>query len=221
MLTALIDKQDNFEIVRDQIASLLALESKNQGALATKDGQDPADFTFRMFIERVNPWESFSNEDDISPIVNIWFDSSNYDQAASDIVERQASQTTYNIDIYGYGTAESDPNGGQFMGDEMAARESQRAYRLVRNILMAAENTYLQLQGTVWQRWPQSVNNFQPQFDNQAVERVQAVRLVLAVTFNEFSPQVDSVELELLSVLVNRAEDGELLVQADFEYPLT
>jgi hypothetical protein len=41
------------------------------------------------------------------------------------------------------------------------------------------------------------------------------------VTFNEFSPQVESVDLEAVRVDVERTEDGEIVAQAGYDYPLT
>ena len=96
--------------------------------------------------------------------------------------------------------------------------EAQRAYRLVRNILMAGEYTYLGLRGLVWSRWPQSATSFQPQLDGRAIQHVQGFRLAFRVVFNEFSPQVAEEVLEFVSIDFKRAEDGEILVEADYDY---
>ena len=143
MITELIDKQDNFEVVRDQITAILVTEIANQMQLATNAGKDPNDWKLRIFKERSNPWEQLLNEQtDRSPIVNIWYDNSNFQPNKSNISERQASETVYNIDCYGYGLSQDDGNGGHLPGDREAALEVQKALRLVRNILMAAEYTY-------------------------------------------------------------------------------
>ena len=219
MIAELIDKQDNSEIVRDQIAAILATEVANQQALATADGKDPADYKLRIYIERSNPWEAFLNDQtDRSPIVNVWFDSSNFDKGASNIVERQKTEATFNIDCIGFGMSEDVPGGGHKAGDKEAALEVQRAIRLVRNILMAAEYTYLGMQGVVWQRWPQSITSFQPQIDGRQIQQIVGARLAFNVVFNEFSPQVPAVTLELVSAEVSRSEDGEVIVNADYDY---
>ena len=83
---------------------------------------------------------------------------------------------------------------------------------------MAAEYTYLGLQGLVWQRWPQSITVFQPQLDGRQMQQIVGARLALRVVFNEFSPQVEAETLELLSVDVIRAEDGEIVLEADYDY---
>ena len=219
MITELIDKQDNFEVIRDQIAAILATEIANQMQLATDGGKNPDDWKLRIFSERSNPWEQLLNEQsDRSPIVNVWFDNSNFDPAASNIVERQKTEGVFNIDCYGYGISSDEVGGGHNPGDKEAAFEVHKALRLVRNILMAAEYTYLGLRGTVWGRWPQSITVFQPQLDGRQMQQIVGARLAFRVVFNEFSPQVVAETLELVSVDVRRTEDGEIVVEADYDY---
>lgn len=218
-ISTLIDKQDTFEIVRDQIAAILTTEIASQMQLAADAGKNPNDWKLRIFTERSNPWEEFLNEPvDISPLVNVWFDNSGFDPSKSNVVERQASETVYNIDCYGYGRSRDDGATGHIPGDREASFEVQRALRLVRNILMSAEYTYLGLRGTVWHRMPQSITAFQPQLDARQMQQIVGARLAFRVVFNEFSPQVESVDLELLSVDVIRTEDGEIVLEADYDY---
>jgi len=221
MIPTLIDKQDNFEIVRDQIATILVTEVANQMTLATIAGEDPDDWELRIFTERSNPWEQFLNEQtDRSPLINIWYDNSNFVPSGSNISERQETVGIFNIDCYGYGKSADISGGGHTPGDQEAAFEVQKALRLVRNILMAAEYTYLDLRGLVWQRWPQSITVFQPQIDAAKVLQIVGARIAFKVTFNEFSPQVTENTLELVSTTVFRTEDGEIVLEADYEYPL-
>lgn len=221
MALPLIDKLDTFEIVRDQIALLLANEIANQKALAVAAAKDPALWDVKIYAERSNPWEQFLNENPVTtPIANVWFDSETFDMSRSNVVERQTAVGTFNIDIYGYGVASEDGT-GQKVSDEQAALEANRAIRLIRNILMAAENTYLQLtRGTAWDRMPQSITVFQPEIDNRAIQGIRGARFALNVTYNEFSPQVTGDNLELLSIDIKRAEDGSILAEADYQYPL-
>lgn len=220
-IPTLIDKQDNFEIVRDQIALLLANEVVNQMALATAAAKDPNDWKLNIYLERSNAWEKWLNDQtDSTPIVNVWYDNSIFNEAASNVMERQASETIYNIDCYGLGISSDNPAGGHNPGDKEAAFEVQRAVRLVRNILMAAENTYLQQRGLVWSRMPQSITAFQPQIDNQTVQHVQGARIAFKVLFNEFSPQVAEETLEYVSVDVKRTDDGLVIAEADYDYTL-
>lgn len=219
MIAELIDKQDNFEVIRDQIAAILATEVASQMALATAGGKDPDDWKLRVFSERSNPWEQLLNEqNDRSPIVNVWFDNSNFDPVASNISERQKTEGVFNIDCYGYGISSDEAGGGHNPGDKEAAFEVHKALRLVRNILMAAEYTYLGLRGVVWQRWSKSITVFQPQLDGRQMQQIVGARLAFRVVFNEFSPQVQAETLELVSVDVKRTEDGEIVAEADYDY---
>lgn len=218
-IATLIDKQDNAEIIRDQIGAILATEVASQMALATAGARDPNDWKLRVFSERSNPWEQFLNDQsDDSPIVNVWWDNSNFDPKVSTVVERQKSETVYNIDCYGYGKSADNPAGGHIPGDREAAFEAHRAIRLVRNIMMAAEYTYLGLRGVVYKRWVQAITVFQPQQDGNQVQQIVGARLAFRVEFNEFSPQIPLETLELLSADVNRTEDGQLIAEADYDY---
>lgn len=221
MIPTLIDKQDTFEIIRDQIAAIIKLETVSQMALATAAAKDPLDWKLRVFAERSNPWEQWLNEQtDESPIINVWYDSSTFDPSASNVAERQKTEGVFNIDCYGYGSSKDDGATGHRPGDREAALEAHRALRLVRNILMAAEYTYLGLRGTVWTRWPQAINAFQPEIDGRQAQHIVGARLAFRVVFNEFAPQVAEEVLELMSVDVKRAEDGEIVINADYDYTI-
>lgn len=221
MIDTLIDKQDNFEIIRDQIAAILVNEVVSQMSLATTAGKDPNNWKLRVFKESSNPFEQFLNGNpvtDKSPIVNIWFDSFATDPKASNVSERQKVEAIYNIDCYGFGQSANLVAGGHTKGDVQAATEVHRAARLVRNILMAAEYTYLDLQGTVWSRWLQNITSFQPQIDALHVHKIHGLRLVFNVIFNELSPQITPETLEIMANTVKSAESGEIILVANYEY---
>lgn len=222
MIQTLIDKQDTFEIVRDKIAVILANESANQVALATAASKpNPDDWKLRVFMERTNPWEQFENNPaDVSPLINVWYDNSSFDLSASNVMERQKSEGIFNIDCYGYGKSKDDGGTGHEPGDRAAAIEVQKAMRFVRNILMAAEYTYLDLRGIVSSRSFRTLTVFQPQLEGINVQHVIGARLACQAVYNEFSPQYEGDTLELVSVDVLRAENGEILAEADYVYPL-
>jgi hypothetical protein len=212
----LITKQDNFEIIRDQIAAILTVELANQKTLS---GGVPQPL---VFIERSNPWGQFIEAADVMPsLINVWFDSETFDESTSNVVERQTTAGIFNIDCYGAAVSLDDgnPAGGHQPADLAAALEAQRTGRLARNILMAGVYTYLGLRGLVGKRFPQSLSMFQPQLDNRAVQRVVGARLALQVHFNEFSPQYVGVELETLMIDVLRQETGQLLIRAEYPNP--
>jgi hypothetical protein len=214
----LIDKQDSFEIIRDKIGSILLNETISQQALATAAAKDPNLWRLRVFSERANPWEEWLNDSpDKAPIVNVWFDNEDFDKSASNIMQRQKATGVFNIDCYGCGISKETVTGHD-PGDKLAALESHRALRLVRNILMSADYTYLELRGLIWLRWIRSINAFQPQQDISPVQKVFASRIALEVGYNEFSPQMPEEVLELVHVDVFRAETGELYLEADYDY---
>jgi hypothetical protein len=220
MIDSLIDKTDSFEQVRDQIAAILAYETVSQQALAVTAGKDPKLWKLRVFLERSNAFEQFLNSPiaDVSPIVNVWFDNSTYDMKSSNYLERQTSETIYNIDCYGYGEAKDDGSTGHIPGDLTAALELQRAIRLVRNILMAANYAYLALDGLVGSRWINSIIAFQPDIAAVSERKVHAARIAFKVGFNEFSPQITPETLEYISADVKRTADGEIVAEADYNF---
>ena len=74
--------------------------------------------------------------------------------------------------------------GGHEAGDASSALEAQRAVRLVRNILMAADNTYLgfdRRNGFLWKRWIGNIQFFQPDIDGRYVQNVTGARIALNV----------------------------------------
>lgn len=224
MIDTLIDKQDTFEIVRDKIAAILATEVSNQMVLASGEGKEPALWNLRIFTERFNPFEEWLNPiedgiiviDDPTPIINIWFDNAVLDAAASDRVERQKTNGTYNIDIYGLGVAEKTAEGFT-ASDYLASIESHRATRLVRNILMAAEYTYLDMRGTVWGRWIDSINSFYPELNGRQGQRIVGTRIKFNVQFNEFAPQITPNDLESVFAAVKRNLDGQVIFEAEYD----
>ena len=223
VIEGLIDKRDNLEIVRDQIALILATESTAQQAKAVTAGKDSTQWKLRVFTEAGNPWENVPQDEsgaDRSPIVNVWFDSSTVSLRASNTVQSQKYEATFNVDCYGFGIARDDPDNvaGHIPGDRDAAFEAQRAARLVRNIIAAAVNTYLQLRGVVWFRMVRNITTFQPAIDGRTVEQVVACRLAVEVHYSESSEQIAGESAELVSVEIKRAVDGSVMVAADYDY---
>ena len=221
MIDTLIDKQDTFEIVGLKIGQILADESAAQMLLAAAAvGKDPLQWKLRVYTEKFDPFEQWLNIDedtDKSPIVNVWFDNSNYDKGASDLMERQWSESVFNIDCYGLGIAHGE-GAGHKPGDQEAAAEAHRTMRLVRNIIMADIYTYLDMDGIVGERWPSTFTSFQVPQEQVTYQRIVGGRLALQVKFNEFSPQETPVILEGISNVINRASDGQLLAAVDYDY---
>lgn len=225
MTIPLIDKYDTFEIVDTQIAAILASETVNQQALATAAGEDPDLWKFDVYSEKMNPYEAFQDNQEATPIVNVWYDTSNFAEGMGDIVSRQQDQATYNIDCYAAVPASDNAAGGHNPVDQSSVLELHRIVRLVRNIIMHPDNTYLQLsqtvgtkkQNIVTKRWIQSKQIYQPQIGDRPVQGVIACRLTLSATFNETPVTETFVTLEEVGITVKRAEDGKIILLADFD----
>lgn len=227
-LTALIDRPDNYEVIRDKIAEILLVESAGQQALARADNRDPDLWKLRVFTERSNPWEEYLGDPqqgprllDATPLVNIRWAKSEDDEKSSNTVERQKVTGTYEIDCYGCGVS-ADSSEGHLPGDEQAALEAQRAARLVRSILMAGHYAYLGLKGLVWRRWRAGAHALDVPIEQRPARHVQAVRILMRVDFNEFSPQVEGTPLALITVRITRGLTGEVtLFEGSYPQELT
>lgn len=224
-IATLINKQDTFELVRDEIASILLLEKDNQKLLAIDEDKNPDLWNFDVCIERSSPWELI--EDPTSgeviretPLVNVFFDQETFNGIQSNPVEQQRADGVFTIDCLATKVHEKNADGTISRGDELAARDVQRVVRLVRNILMAGFYTYLNMRGVVSQRDIQSVTMFQPNINDRPAQHVIGCRVNVAVNYNEFSPQVEPVELDLVSLQCTRAEDGFLYFTNSFDYNL-
>lgn len=223
MALTLIDKQDGFEIVRDQIASILTVETANQKALATAASKDPALWDLHIYIERTDPFSVWNNPNKTkAPIVNVWYDVTDYEQAGSNTSSCQTAEGIFNVDIYGYGISK-DTAEGHTPGDLAGVNEAQRALKLVRNILMAAENTYLQFNDKprlVTKRFPSQQQMFQPTKSPEESVHVGNARLKMKVRFLEDAPQVVGGILEKLTTKLKKGPDG-LFTYYDGEYDYT
>ncbi len=220
LITTLIDDQDNKELVRDQISAILVSEVAGQKVLAAAASEDPREWDLRVFVERSNPWAEFQDavDDplDAPPIVNVTFETSTPDLSASNTVARQRSIVTYNIDCYGLGVSRENAT-GHIAGDQEAAITSQRAVRLVRNILMAGQYVTLGMTGVVGGRMVQSITGFERQIEDRSMQHVVATRIAFEVQMNEFSPQFQAVDtLGLVVATVKRAETGEVYLIAQY-----
>ena len=218
LITELIDKLDNLELIRDQLGAILKVESSAQQALALAANRDAKPWDLRVYVERTAPWEQWLDmpaEDDVAPIVAVSFENDTSDQAGSSAVQLQRTVATFNIDCYGYGVATETADGHE-PGDLRATAATHRAVRMVRNILMAGHYTYLAMRGVVGKRYFQGKTMFVPEFDSNAAQQIVACRMNLQVEFNEYTPQVIAEPLELLTVEVKRDPSGEVLLTAEY-----
>ena len=179
---------------------------------------DPHDYRFRVFTGRCNPIGNWIEGPDLDtdaaqPIIHVWFERHRFERDKSDVIESQRGPATFFVDCFGYGKAKGS-EAGHTPADVKSEAEADWALTLVRQILCAAVYTYLDLQGTVGERFPESVDFFRPTIgENQPVQHVAAYRLTLAVELAETSPQVTGEPLETITHTVKRQEDGEVFLQ--------
>ncbi len=209
LLTTLIDKQDNSELVRNKVAQILADEIAAQFILAAAE-DDPSLWNFLVFSERSNPWELLNDVNGKVTgeprLVNVWLDNSVF--VDGDIVRRQQPTTTINIDCMSTKSALDNPAGGiTTPADEAASLDAEIVERLVRNILMSAIYMNLQMKGIVGKRWISRTQKFQPDRDDQPAVNSMGYRVVLEVSHNEFSPQEAGVSLDLIVTEIEKGED--------------
>jgi len=223
-IKTLIVGKDNTEVVLNQIAAILTLESTGQQALArVSPTADVNDYILRVFLERAAPWGAFDDSPNASrltntPVINVTFASSSYDMSRSMSVGQQMCIGIFNIDCYAYQCATRASDGSWTPGDENASAEALRAARMCRNILMAGIYTYLGMQGIVARRYVQGFTLFQPAQDYHAVVNITAARLALQVEYLECAPQVQGVPLQSLALQVTRASDGQLIAESDTSF---
>ena len=216
-INVLLDYPDGHEVIRDQIAAVLRTELDNQLVLAIADSQPAADWTIDVFVERSTPFDTWvESRPDQFPIVNIWYQSSDYDRDGS-TVRAQRADGVFNIDIYGFGITEDDPGGGQKVGDKTAALEAARWTGIIRRILMSGQYTYLgsprKAEQYCFGRWVNSITVFEPQIETRKAIHCVAARIALAVHFKVDSPQVTGQEIEIVDVVVKRDGDDRVLAE--------
>jgi len=215
LIATLINKQDSNEIIRDQIAAILAVEVANQRTLAEAANLDPDDFSFSVYIERSIPWESSE-----MPLVNVIFDNDRFDNKNCNHIDRQRAVGTFHIDCYAVKNTTDDSS-----GDELSSKEADRIARFVRNIIMAGEYTYLALgarelgngNNIVTKRYIMRREKFQPDIRSESYENIIGCRLTLEVEYDEFSPQAVPVDFELLINSCVRGEDDKLFFITEYD----
>lgn len=224
-LPQLIDKRDNFEIIRDEIAAILALETASQQALAVGAGKNPQLWTFDVFVERDRPWESLSAlEEPVDPIVNVWFDNEDFARNQSfNSLQHTVDPGIFNIDVVTSALSKKNVGAGYDPADYQAKTDCQRIMRLIRNIFFSVppdtkqpgqDYQFLNLRGVVGYRRIQSLTSFQVDYQKQAVA-VAAGRIVLAVKYLETALEGPYRNFELLQVQATTTTNGQVVIDFD------
>lgn len=219
VLPALIDKTDTGEQVRDRIGVILATELANQQALAVLAAKDPLDWTASVYVERNQPLEQWLNSGSTedaatAPVISVWWESSNLNKAVSTKPGvRMVYDATYNVDMYARGFVSDVGGGGHVAADRAARLKCQATVRLVRNILDATENRYLQFPrpGLIWAHPAfENFEYFQPTIDDPNPNiAVWACRGRFSVSFNEAAPVHPTEPLEEIGIAITHS--GEVV----------
>lgn len=225
----LIDKKDNFELVRDEIAAILTKETANQQQLAIDAAKDPKLWAFRVFIERSNVWEPLlDTEEPVDPVVNVSFESEDFagDQSFN-ALKQTANPGIFNIDIFTAQINKKNVGDGYVSSDRQAVLDCQRIMRLIRNILFSVppdrtqpgdDYTFLNMRGVVGYRRIQGITRFQPGYKEQAIPIV-AARIVLAVKYVETGLEGPYNDFDLIQLETTTTTGGEVEYSFDLTTP--
>jgi hypothetical protein len=230
-ITTLLNEPDNLEKIRDQIAFILKLEFINQYQKAreelhklaiekgfnettleeelveyfitnhTKEFINPAEFNIGVYLERERPWQLTENSEGKNPfpLVNVKLAGYRKENEPGSTVNNQKYIGDFIIDCYAQGSPEN-PN---YFDDTDATIRAWKLGRIVRNILMSAQYTYLGMRKIVRRREITEAGTGTPtdktgNIDDSAVS-VTICRILFSVYFYETSPQAETVELEEIS----------------------
>lgn len=206
----LLNEPDNIELIRDQIAALLAVDFAHQAELAAEAGvKSKRDYDVAVYVENENPLQYVDDEEPESnpfPCVNVSVDSSG-NGSGTGSVNKQSMVATIFLDAYATGNTGSSEDFGM-----RAGLKAWKTARLCRRILRAEKNTFFRLRGIVGNvGW--KFQAFEP--DNvQSAIRVRIVRITLTV------PYVEDVEItegvlnwEINGIITD--ENGKILVGSE------
>ncbi len=221
-ITTLIDKQDTYEIIRDQVGKILKLEIENQKVLATAAEKNPDLWDMNIYIERERPYfaKTDGNGEESGAlkkgIVNLFFDNDSLKNSGSDSFSTFLAKGKIMIDCYGMKSSVKEDDELKH-GDELSAYEAERVCKLVRNILMSGQYNLLGFDGVkangrsvVQKSYIASRQKYTPEPKNSAYQALTGMRLILEVEYFEYSPQVILENMESLITECYNSE-GEIL----------
>ena len=203
---------DNIEVIRDQIAALLAVDFRRQAELAAESGAtDSGDYNVAVYVESDDPLQ-YVDEDTPGanpfPCVNVILDSTDADKGTAS-VNKQAFTAKFYVDCYAEG---NDAEDGEF--SYKAAQRAWKTARLVRRILRAEANTYLRLRGIVG-RVSWSFQAGEPSNTRSAI-KVKMVRATLTIDYVENVASTEgALDWDIVGIVAD--ENGRVLFGDDSE----
>jgi hypothetical protein len=185
--------------------------------LAVAASEDPEPYRFRVFIERSNPWDVFiDDDDDKAPIVNVYYQTTFFDKASSNLVTKQTGISRFHVDIFAVATTEETQT-GQALGDEHAAKKCQAVARLIRNILMHDDNVQLGLDSVVRYRWIENITSFLSADSNPGARQIRGVRIVVEVGHIETVSQIDEEICDEIRITIRYEKTGQVVASLTLE----
>lgn len=208
--TTLQSEPDNIEIIRDQIAALLAVDFAHQAELAAEARvKSKRDYDVAVYVENENPLQYVDDEEPKSnpfPCVNVSVDSSGNERGTGS-VNKQSMVATIFLDAYATGNTGSSEDFGM-----RAGLKAWKTARLCRRILRAEKNTFFRLRGIV--------GNVGWKFQAFEPDNVQSAILVRIVRITLTVPYVEDVEItegvlnwEINGIITD--ENGKILVGSE------
>lgn len=216
-LDKILDVRDNFDLVRDQIGSLIVENIVTQKAFAVTTYGDDTSWRLDAYLERSQPWTLLKASADPAPIANITAQTANYREDEGSLKD-VANEAVYHVDLFVSKASQDDGGTGQLVGDEQAARQLHFTAMLVRNILMSEQNFKLQLPGIVFRRHVDTLTIIRPGDEELSVlENVIVGQMTVHVKMIETSPEETPEIIEAVNVKVFRDTDGRLLAEAEYD----
>ena len=196
-INTLLNKQDNSEKIRDQIAALLTLELKNQFTLASNQKiEDHKDFNINVYIENSRPWQLVRENKNPFPLINVCLNKIEEETTPGNDAKKKYTGQFY-VDCWGCGNVNNETE--NFTNDDyLATIRAWKTARIARNVLMSGFYTYLGIRQLVRKRRIASITTIIPNLTESALA-VVACRIILEVDFYEESPQADATELDGIS----------------------
>lgn len=207
----LINKNDNFEIIRDEITAIIAAEQANQKKLsASSPITDETYFNFKIFSERLDPVNSLASDGEIDednfPFINVWYNNSSL-QSNSQTNGIQKYQSDYNIDIYAVSKSKIDESGNVTNSDELSSKRVQRIVKIIRNILANQNYTQLNLPKVVSGRFIQNISMLPPDAE-RSLNNMSVARITLQVDHIETTGENQYNNVELIQAKCTQDKNG-------------
>lgn len=176
----LLCEPDAIEVIRDEVAAILAVELDNQYRLAREEDDPHADdYNVSVYVDNDDVMQLVSDEETPFPFINVSLASAEV-ESGSTVVNRRRMSATFYIDAYA--------TGNQIGTAEAASGASLKAWKLarfVRNILHAENYLNLNLKDVV--QWRNIERYEQGTVDaGQAAVRAKVVRMTLKVIYWDF-----------------------------------